>query len=223
MPRSPFEWRPGRVRSWSAGVDISTVGRANATQRIVFALLDPVKRREREGGTRKCSVGSTWPRKALALAKCRRQYSWKSFTSLLLTRGGIPGDVNFDYSQIQWQGLWPRHLPVLRSKTARKVRRYDRPSSALVLAEDIYTARTHAAEIARWDGSFFLVSLVRCSSSFWEMIHDVTFQCFSTILIILCSRLFLLSLLLRLFFPVSIREIWHLPIYLIDRKQVGIR
>lgn len=52
MPRSPFEWRPGRVRSWSAGVDISIVGRANATQRIVFALLDPVKRREREGGGR---------------------------------------------------------------------------------------------------------------------------------------------------------------------------
>lgn len=28
-------------------------------------------------------------------------------------------DVNFDHSQIQWQGPWPRHLGVLRSKTAR--------------------------------------------------------------------------------------------------------
>lgn len=28
---SPFEWRAGRVRSWSAGVDISTFGRVNVT------------------------------------------------------------------------------------------------------------------------------------------------------------------------------------------------
>ncbi|KAI4477951.1 hypothetical protein M0804_012431 [Polistes exclamans] len=35
------------------------------------------------------------------------------------------GDVNFDYSQIQWQGLWPQPdlLVVLRSKTAARARR----------------------------------------------------------------------------------------------------
>lgn len=91
----------------------------------MFALLDSAKRREGRGGE---------GRKAKTIQSDRlgrvRRSPWQNVAgnireshlqSLLLNRGGIPGDVNFDYSQIQWQGLWPRHHPVLRSKTARKV------------------------------------------------------------------------------------------------------
>lgn len=38
-----------------------------------------------------------------------------------LTEEGYPVTSTSITSQIQWQGLWPRHHPVLRSKTARKV------------------------------------------------------------------------------------------------------
>lgn len=142
------------------------------------------------------------------------------FTSLLLTRGGIPGDVNFDYSQIQWQGLWPRHLPVLRSKTARKVCRYDRLSSALVLAEDICTPCTH--EIARRDE----LDPLSLGNDIWRNVV-CTFQCFFNVypISLLDSVLtptfffFFYMDILRIFFSIDSRNLTFTDLF--NRSKAG--
>lgn len=79
-------------------------------------------------------------------------------------------------SQIQWQGLWPRHHPVLRSKTARKVSVdtigcYRQPRSRR------YIHGVHAIQPPKLQGEIGMrdrFSLLRYSSSFWKMIYVYT-------------------------------------------------
>lgn len=64
-------------------------------------------------------------RKALAVAKCRRQYSWKSFTSLLLTESGTRWRQLRLQPNSMARSLASPPLGIeLRSKTARRVCRY---------------------------------------------------------------------------------------------------
>lgn len=194
----------------------------------MFALLDSAKRREGRGGE---------GRKAKTIQSDRlgrvRRSPWQNVAgnireshlqSLLLNRGGIPGDVNFDYSQIQWQGLWPRHHPVLRSKTARKVSVdtigcYRQPRSRR------YIHGVHAIQPPKLQGEIgrrdrFSSSFRSFNIFFFILENDIRiYDVFARFNLLFCSYLFSFFFLL----PRSIREIWHLlSIRLIDRKQVGI-
>lgn len=141
-----------------------------------------------------------------------------------LTEEGYPVTSTSITSQIQWQGLWPRHHPVLRSKTARKVSVdtigcYRQPRSRR------YIHGVHAIQPPKLQGEIgrrdrFSSSFRSFNIFFFILENDIRiYDVFARFNLLFCSYLFSFFFLL----PRSIREIWHLlSIRLIDRKQVGI-
>lgn len=123
--RVPFKRTWTSSRSWSTDADILPWPKDTIRK-------SRLPSKNHEAGTRKCSVAARLRRAHAAPARLA-EMSQAIFVKVIYIGAPYPrrvlDDVNFDYGQIQWQGLWPHHLVVLRSKTARKVRPYTRSSS----------------------------------------------------------------------------------------------